>query len=206
MSAGSSRTLKIVIVGDASSAEKAMSATAAGASKLDLAIGGIGGGFQKAGAAANAFGAALSGAGIGLALKAVDAVVGTLGALKGSVIDTNAAMESSRQGWTILLGGAEAAEAQIQSLFTFAAQTPFEFGEVDKAARLLETFGGRALNTADNLTLVGDIAAGVDQPFSDVAMWVGRMYSAMQNGQPFGEAAARLQEMGALSGEARAEL
>lgn len=205
MSAGT-RQIKVTILGDAKGAEKALSDTAAGAAKVDVAIGGIGDGFKKASAGVNAFGAAMAGAGIGLVIKALDGATKIFGALKGSVIDTNAALETSKQGWTIMLGGAEAAEKQIQSLYTFAAETPFEFGEVDKASRLLATFGGAALNTKENLALVGDIAAATDQPFSDVAMWVGRMYSAMQNGQPFGEAAARLQEMGALSGEARTEL
>ena len=37
-------------------------------------------------------------------------------------------------------------------------------------------------------------------------MWVGRMYTNLQSGKPIGEAAARLQELGLLSGPARAKL
>jgi len=125
--------------------------------------------------------------------------------VKGAVA-ANSQFETFRTQFETLLGSQAAAQQRIEELAQFGVETPFELPEVVQASRLLETFGGAALATGENLRMVGDIAAGVNQPFADVAMWVGRMYDAMQSGRPFGEAAMRLQEMGALSGQARAEI
>lgn len=54
--------------------------------------------------------------------------------------------------------------------------------------------------------MVGDVAAGTNSEFSDVALWVGRMYDGMKNHQTIGEATAALQEMGAISGQDRTKL
>lgn len=118
----------------------------------------------------------------------------------------NAQLEQYSTSFKVLLGSADAAQKRIAELYTFAQTTPFELPEVVAADRLLQTFGGTVLATGKNLTLVGDIAAGTTQPFQDVAMWIGRTYDALQSGRPWGEAAQRLQEMGALSGQARARL
>jgi hypothetical protein len=139
-------------------------------------------------------------AGTGLLLGGAFAVIGGL-AVKGA-----ADAESMQASWETLLGSVEKANARVAELKEFAATTPFEIPEVMAASRTLQVFGGDALATGDNLRLVGDIASGVQQPFSDVAMWIGRTYDAMESGQPFGEAAMRLQEMGALSGEGRRRL
>lgn len=124
---------------------------------------------------------------------------------KGAVA-ANSQFEVFRTQFETLLGSQSAAQQRIEELAKFGIETPFELPEVVQASKLLQTFGGTALATGENLRMIGDIAAGVNQPFADVAMWVGRMYDAMQSGRPFGEASMRLQEMGALSGQARAEL
>ena len=121
-------------------------------------------------------------------------------------IGLNATLETSAVSWKVLLGSAAAADAKLKEIYKFAATTPFEFPEVEAASRIMQTFGGSALNTSKNLTMIGDVAAGTNQSFQDVALWMSRMYDAMQSGRPFGEAAARLQEMGAISGVARAKL
>lgn len=141
----------------------------------------------------------------------VSAMVGGAGAagllaLGGAAIVSGAKMESMQAQWETLLGSTEKAQARMNELRKFAATTPFEIPEVMQASRTLQVFGGTALATGDNLRLVGDIASGTQQPFTDVAMWVGRMYDAMKNGQPFGEAAQRLQEMGAMSGANRRQI
>jgi hypothetical protein len=129
-----------------------------------------------------------------------------LGALGGMAIKSAADMETMTVQWETLLGSTDAAKQRMQELREFAATTPFEIPEVMAASRTLQVFGGDAIATGDALTMVGDIAAGTQQPFGDVAMWVGRMYDAIKSGQPFGEAAMRLQEMGALSGENRRKI
>ena len=127
-------------------------------------------------------------------------------ALGGFALKGAAEMERYNVQWEVLLGSTEAATKRMDELRRFAATTPFEIPQVIAASRSLQIFGGELLATGDNLRLVGDVAAGVGQPFEDVAMWVGRMYDAIKNGQPFGEAAMRLQEMGAMSGESRRDI
>src|SRR5215213_9474567 len=124
------------------------------------------GGVGKAGSMLSG---ALAGIGFGAVQAGIGALGGAFGTLKGSIIDTNAQLEQGTVSWGVLLGSTEAAEQQLNALFQFAATTPFEFPEVQQAALLLQTFGGAALNSADNLKLVGDIASGVNQPFADVA-------------------------------------
>ncbi len=109
-----------------------------------------------------------------------------------------ASLETAQLQFQTLTGSADKAHAKVQQLFDFAKRTPFESGPVIEAARRLETFGGAALDTEDNLTRIGNAAASVSAPIEDVASWVGRMYSQVKAGRPFGEAAMRLQELGVL--------
>lgn len=106
----------------------------------------------------------------------------------------------------VLLGSAEAAKQRVEELTTFAGQTPFSRDDIYEASRVLQVFTGNALSTGEGLRLVGDIAAGTQKDFNSVALWVGRLYDAMASGQPVGAMASALQEMGALSGEARLRL
>lgn len=142
--------------------------------------------------------------GFGVRVAAVGAAV--FGAIGGFAIRGAAQMETFTAQWEVLLGSTELAKTRMDELRRFAATTPFEIPEVIQASRVLQIFGGDVLATGDNLRMVGDIAAGVGQPFNDVAMWVGRMYDAIESGTPFGEAAMRLQEMGAMSGETRRDI
>lgn len=121
-------------------------------------------------------------------------------------VTANTEFETVTAQFETLLGSAQAAEERIAELEKFGIETPFELPEIVEASRILQVFGGDVLATGDNLRMIGDIAAGVNRPFQEVAFWIGRMFDALQSGGPFGDAAARLQEMGALSGEARREL
>jgi len=121
-------------------------------------------------------------------------------------VQANIVFEDYTTQFTTLLGSADAAYERIRELTIFAVKTPFELPGIVEASRVLQVFGGTTLATGDNLTMVGDIAAGVGREFSEVALWVGRVYDAMQSGRPFGIAASRLQVMGAMTGTARNEL
>lgn len=143
---------------------------------------------------------------VGLVTRLAKIGVDTFKSISKGAIDANAQFEMFHAGLTTLLGSTEAADARLRELIKFAIKTPFELPGIIEASRTLQIFGGDALATGDNLTLVGDIAAGVNRQFEDVALWVGRLYDAMQSGQPFGIAATYLQRMGALTGQARREL
>lgn len=170
-------TLTVRVIGDTKPLEKSLSG-----------IGGIAKGAVKALA------------GIGVAAGA-----GLVAATKAAV-GMNSTLENAELQFATLLGSADEAKQHVADLFEFAAKTPFETEPILTASRHMQIFGGDALNTQDNLKLVGDSAAALNQNMDEVAFWVGRAYSAIQGGQPFGEAAMRLQEMGVMTPEVRKEM
>lgn len=118
----------------------------------------------------------------------------------------NATLEKSTLQFTTLMGDSQRAEEHVRSLFQFAKETPFETGPIIEASRLMQTFGGDALNTMDNLRLLGDASAATGAPIEDLGFWVGRMYASLKGGQPIGEATMRLMELGVLAPETRTQL
>jgi len=133
-------------------------------------------------------------------------VGGGVGGLSKFGIDMVIERENITMAFETLLGSADAAAKRIEELTEFAGQTPFLRDEIYEASRILEVFTRGALSTSKGLKLVGDVAAGTGQDYKDVALWIGRLYDAMASGRPVGEMTARLQEMGAISGEQRAIL
>lgn len=123
-----------------------------------------------------------------------------------SSIQTNAQLETTRLQFTTLMGSADQAAEHVATLFEIAKKTPFETGPIIAASLKLQTFGGAALNTKDNIILLGDAAAATNAPIDELGFWVGRMYAAIQGGQPFGEAAMRLQELAVMTPQARQEM
>ena len=111
--------------------------------------------------------------------------------------------ETARTQLKSLLGTTTEATKRFDELKKMADETPFQLPDILKASRLLTTFSEGALGGAESLRGLGDAAAATNQNISDVAFWVGRAYSMIQGGKPFGEAAMRLQEMAILSAEAR---
>lgn len=147
--------------------------------------------------------------GIGAAFAAAFAVQNLIGFIQNlgrAAIDASAQFETFRVQFETLLGSASAAQERIQELAKFGQKTPFELDEIVSADRLLQTFGGTILATGENLRRVGDSAAAVNANFQEVAFWTGRLYAAIQSGRPFGEAAARLSELGILSGDVRLKM
>lgn len=123
-----------------------------------------------------------------------------------SVIGMNANLEKSTLQFETLMGDADKARAHVESLFEFGSKTPFETGPIIEASRIMETFGGSALNTKENLKLFGDTAAATGAGINDIGFWMSRAYADIQAGRPFGEAAARLSELGAITPATRSEL
>lgn len=121
-------------------------------------------------------------------------------------IDAAAGMETLQTSFNVLLGSTQAAKTRMQELARFAADTPFELPQVASASRTLETLTKGALSTGRGLTLVGDVASGTGQSFNEVAVTIGRLYDGLQSGRPVGEAMQRLQELGAISGDTRAQI
>jgi hypothetical protein len=129
-----------------------------------------------------------------------------IGGFISSSMQMNASLESSTLQFTTLMGNADQAREHVKFLFEFAKTTPFETGPIIEASRIMQTFGGSALNSRENLRLFGDAAAATSAPIQEVAMWSGRLYAALQAGRPFGEAAQRLGELAIMTPQARGEL
>jgi hypothetical protein len=187
------RTLKVEILGDSRKAIGALDSLSRSAERsggvLKTALG-TGLGF-------------LSGQAIVGGLRAISSGIGSISS---TVVDMNSTLETSTLQFETLTGSADKAQEIVAGLFEFAKTTPFETGPIIDASRLLQTFGGDALNTQENLKLVGDAAAASGAGIDDLGFWVGRLYSNLQAGKPFGEAAARLQELAVLSPQARSEM
>ncbi|MFD0868765.1 hypothetical protein [Paenibacillus residui] len=114
--------------------------------------------------------------------------------------------QSTTTAFDVLLGSIEAAEERMEELIAFAGRTPYKRDEIFQSSRILEVFTKGKLSVGEELTRIGDIAAGTQNEFADVALWMGRLYDAMQSGRPVGAMTSRLQEMGAISGDARARI
>ena len=153
-------------------------------------MGGVGGGILAASGIKSAFSNALS----------------FVTAIPKAMVSGAAEMETYTEQWRTLLGDMGKAEGMMGRLAKFADVTPFELPEVVRAAKLMQVFGGEALNTEERLTAIGDAASATGSSFEEVAFWVSRAYSLMKGGQPFGEAALRLQEMGIMTSKTRAEV
>jgi hypothetical protein len=147
--------------------------------------------------------------GVGVTIAAafsVGAVTNFFKTIASGMVETNKQFETFTVQFTTLLGSTSEAQKRIDELAKFGVATPFELDEIVEGNRLLQTFGDTALATGENLRRVGDSAAAVNASFQEVSFWTGRLYSSMMAGRPFGEASARLQELGILSGEARTKL
>lgn len=68
-----------------------------------------------------------------------------------------------------LLGGADKAKAVLSDLRDFAGSTPFEFPGIADSAKKLISFGFEQEQLLPTLTKLGDVAAGLDIPFSDLS-------------------------------------
>jgi hypothetical protein len=129
-----------------------------------------------------------------------------LGALIYKSVSTAGTFEQIELQFQTLFKSAEKAKGWVDELRDLAIKLPVELEDLAQASRLMEVFAGGVLNTAESLTLLTDMASATNQEIESVAFWVGRAYSMISAGRPFGEAAMRLQEMGLVSGTTRNEL
>lgn len=95
-------------------------------------------------------------AGVTAAFAGMDVISKVFQAGKNSAIGFNAELEQSRVGWTTMLGSAQAAGVYMGQLQQFAAQTPFEFPELQRSAQLMMGMGFSARDIIPILTDVGN--------------------------------------------------
>jgi len=191
------RKLKIDVVVDEKGAVRKLN-------RVESEIKDVGQAATKSGASVGQMVAAFGG--VAVAAAAVAGLSRAFRFAVGAAFDMNATLETSTLQFETLMGDADRAKAHVAGLFEFAKLTPFETGPIIEASRLMQTFGGDALNTTANLTLIGDAAAGAGVPINELGFWTGRLVANLQGGRPFGEAAARLTELAVLSPQARTKM
>ena len=99
--------------------------------------------------------------------------------------------------------GKEKSNALMQQMVEFAAKTPFDLKGVADGARQLIAYGEASENVIDDLTRLGNLAAGLSQPLNDLVylygttMTQGRLYTQDYNqfvgrGIPMGRELAKV--------------
>jgi tape measure domain-containing protein len=86
--------------------------------------------------------------------------IGTLTALAKGIYDITAGAEQTRIQFEVMLGSITKADALIKDIREFAAATPFETGDLEKAATTMLGFGIAADDIMPNIKMLGDVAGG----------------------------------------------
>nr|WP_255711154.1 tape measure protein [Pelosinus baikalensis] len=76
-------------------------------------------------------------------------------------IQLSSNMQQAKISMDTMLGSAQKADAMIADLWKFAAETPFEFTELQMATKRMLAFGFAAEDIIPDLTAIGDAAAGL---------------------------------------------
>lgn len=91
------------------------------------------------------------------------------------IIDIRTEFENLDVAFTTILKSKEKADTLMSEVVEFAATTPFGLTEVAKATKQLLAYGFAAGDIKDELTTLGDLAAGVSQPVGEIAYLYGTL-------------------------------
>lgn len=108
----------------------------------------------------------------------------------------SSSMEQSAIAFETMLGSAEAAGKMLKELKDFAAKTPFEFMELQGAAKRMMAYGFAADEVLPKLTIIGDAAAalgGGSEMIGRITLALGQMQA---KGKVSGEELRQLSEAG----------
>ena len=89
-------------------------------------------------------------------------------------VDEAAKMEQLQTSFEVLIGSADVAKKTLQDLQRFADETTFQMPEVAGAAKQLLAFGVGAKDVVNTLRMLGDVAAGLNIPLSELTDVYGR--------------------------------
>jgi tape measure domain-containing protein len=109
-------------------------------------------------------------AGIGNTLGVLGAGVG-IGAIVGltkGIYDLTAGAEQTRIQFEVMLGSIDKADSLIKDIRQFAAATPFETQDLEKAATTMLGFGIAAEDIMPNIKMLGDVAGGNADKFDRI--------------------------------------
>ncbi|MEM9264514.1 MAG: tape measure protein [Cyanobacteria bacterium P01_F01_bin.13] len=115
------------------------------------------------------------------AFVALDRLVDLFGQLAEGVagfaqetLEVGVAARNAETSLTTILGSAEEAQAVLQDLSDFAATTPFDLPGIRAAGQQLLAFGFETNELIPTLNAVGNVAAGVNVPFDELAEIYGK--------------------------------
>lgn len=77
----------------------------------------------------------------------------------------------------VMLKDAKLAKKTLMEFKEFSDVSPFEPGPVNEAGKAMLQFGIKAKDVRKNMQLVGDVAAGTDQDFTNMARLYGKAYA-----------------------------
>ena len=92
----------------------------------------------------------------------------------GAAVSSAIQFEQLEARLRVLTGSAEAGAAVFERIKTFAAQTPFEVGDLVEASSQLMAFGFSANEALESLQYLGDIAAATGSNINDISLILGQ--------------------------------
>lgn len=107
--------------------------------------------------------------------------------------------ETQTNQFKTLIGSIDEAKAHMADLKALGDTPPFSLDEFARASRELMVMSDGVLGYKRSLEMIGDAAAATGRPIESVSHAVGRLYSAIRDGQPISRAAMELKNMGILT-------
>lgn len=107
---------------------------------------------------------------------AIGGLVGIYGATQGmgKAIGEAANMEKLEVAFSTLIGNSRLAKETLAELVAFADSTPFELNQLAPAAKQLLAYGFAAKDLVPTLTMLGDVASGLDVPLGELVEVFGK--------------------------------
>ncbi|MCE5314179.1 MAG: tape measure protein [Armatimonadota bacterium] len=140
---------------------------------------------MKTGTAAEGLGKRMLGGISGMARGVWGLAAAYLGVQAAQGVVFNAGQyEDANTSFEVMLRSASKAKVLLKDLSKFAATTPYEFPEIQGAAKSLLAFGVGSQDVTKKLRMLGDIASGVSIPLGDIADIYGK---AKTQGRLFAE-------------------
>ena len=132
-------------------------------------------------------------------LGMTNTLMGVANAMKSAAVTSfnlAAAMEQSTIAFTTMLGSGEAAEQMLTRLRKFADTTPFEFMELQDAAKRMMAYGFAAEDVIPTLTAVGDAAGALGGGAAMIQRLTTALGQMTAKGKVSGEELRQLSEAG----------
>ena len=132
-------------------------------------------------------------------LGITNTLMGVANVMKSAAVNSfnlAAAMEQSTIAFTTMLGSGEAAEAMLGRLRKFADSTPFEFMELQDAAKRMMAYGFAAEEVIPTLTAVGDAAGALGGGSAMIQRLTTALGQMTAKGKVSGEELRQLSEAG----------